>query len=587
MLRTSRSIAKLIRCLTLGTAGCAAIVSASTILTGCKDESQPEYWVDKLEDPSWRPRAIKRLEQFYEDTITKANKNTEAPEVQALLGKIVDPLTKTYVNNYAELDTKTRVSLIKLLASLRDKRTEPALKKAFEEFAKRPSTSKDDADIKWASRAASDLKLESLAGPMVEAFQKMKTSSMLGGITYRDLNDAMVSMPQQSWTGPLISMLEKEVTRPESAKDKDGIDKYRDQQFWQTTSAQVLGELKAAEAVEPLIKVMLDPSKVDFHLTTVLALVKIGKPAVDAAAKLLRAEPTDKLAAYNLNRIKDTTKGAKELPKDKPYVATAAVILGTLGRPEALPPMLEMLGKADNDTNRAVIAREIAKIPATPESKQAFKSTYEKISLESVVPPGMNALEMLTESAGQFYDPTMLPWLLERAEATKGGGEDKKALQSAITVTALKLAKPEQLDAVKGAVDKYGTKLEKDLYVQVEKLVKACGDRVACYLAEIEKSANQDQKNQFIGIKAGYMVPIYGSEQTRGEVIQRLDSIENAAVRFVAAQAIDQLSPKGSKEAAAELKKIIQKNIQSADQNKIQGDAPLKQVMYRIEARAE
>jgi hypothetical protein len=586
MLRKSRTLAKLIRCLTLGTAGCAAIASASTVLVGCKDESQPEYWVDKLNDSAWRPRAIKRLEQFYEDTITKANKNVDAPEVQALLGKIVDPLTRTYVDSYSELDTKTRVSLIKLLASLRDKRTEPALKKAFEEFAKRPSTSKDDADIKWASRAASDLKLESLGGPMIEAFQKMKTSSMLGGITYRDLNEAMISMPQKSWTGPLISMLEKEVTRPESAKDKDGIDKYRDQQFWQTTSAQVLGELQAPEAVEPLLKVLLDPSKVDFHSTSVLALVKIGKPSVDAATKLLHAEPTDKLAAYNLTRIKEATK-AKELPKDKPYIVMASIVLGTVGRPEALPAMRQALEKADNDTNRAVIAREMAKIPPTPESKQAFKSTFEKISLDSVVPPGMNALEMLSESAGQFYDSAMVPWLLERAEATKGGGEDKKALQSAITVTALKLAKPEQLDQVKAAVDKYGTKLEKDLYVQVEKLVKACGDRVACYLAEIEKSQNQDQKNQFVGIKAGYMVTIYGSEQTRGEVIQRLDSIDNSAVRFVAAQAIDYLSPKGSKEAAAELKKIIDKNIASADQNKVQADAPLKQVMYRIEARAE
>lgn len=586
MLRSPRTIAKLIRCLELGTAGALVTVTASTVLVGCKDESQPEYWVDKLDDPTWRPRAIKRLEQFYEDAITKANKDQEAPEVQALLNKIVDPLTKTYVDAYGDLDTKTRVSLIKLLASFRDKRTEPALKKAFEEFAKRPATSKDDADIKWASRAAADLKLESLGGPLVDAFQKLKASTMLGGISYRDMNEAMLAMPQKSWAGPLITMLEKEVTRPENAKDRDAVDKYRDQLFWQTTSAQVLGELEAAEAVEPLMKVMLDPTKADVAATAILALVKIGKPAVDTASKLIQAEPTEKLAAYNLTRIKEATK-AKELPKGKPYVATAAIVLGTIGRPEALPTMIQALEKADDDTNRAVIAREITKIPPTADSKQAFKTAFEKISIETVVPPGLNGLVMLAEAAGQFYDPTMIDWLLERAEATKGAGEDKKALQTAVTVTALKLAKPDQLDQVTGAVNKYGTKLEKDLLAQVEKLVKACGDRVACYLAEIEKSQNQDQKNQFVGIKAGYMIPILGSEQTREEVIQRLDSIENAAVRFVAAQAIDHLSPKGSKEAAGKLNKIIQKNIESADQNKIQADAPLKQVMYRIEARAD
>jgi len=584
MLRSSRSIALLIRALVLGTASTVGLGVLVTTVAGCKDESQPDYWVDKLEDPSWRPRAIKRLEQFFEDTVTRANKDVQNPEVQTLLNKIVDPLTKTYIDGYADLDTKTRVALIKLLASLRDKRTEPALKKAFDEFAKKPSGNKDDADIKWAARAATDLKLQSLGDPMLQAFMKMKTHTMLGGVVYRDLNEAMLAMPQQSWSGPLKQMLEAEIQRPETAKDKDKIDPYKDQQFWQTTSAEVLGILKDESAVEILMKALLDPSKADIGATALLALVKIGKPSVERATKLLKGGD-EKLAAFNLRRTQEVTK-AKEPPKDKPYIATAAIILGTAGRSEAIAPMIAALKNADNDTNRAVIARELTKLPATAESKEAFKAAFEQISIEAVVPPGLNALQMLTESAGQFYDPSLIDWLLVRAEETKGGGEDKKSLQGAITVTALKLAKPDQLVAVKAAVDKYGTKLEKDLYAQAEKLVKACGDRAACYLAEIEKSENQDQKNQFVGIKAGYMLAILGNEQTRDELITRMDAIENAALRYTAAAAIDYLSPKGSKEAADKLHRIIQKNKETGDSNKISGDAPLKQVMYRLETRA-
>lgn len=585
MLRTSRAIASLIRSLTLGTASTLGLAVMATSVVGCKDEGQPEYWVDKLEDPAWRPRAIKRLEQFYEDAITKANKDQSAPEVQALLGKIVDPLTKVYVDNYSDLDTKTRVSLIKLLASFRDKRTEPALKKALEEFAKRPSTSKDDADLKWAARAAGDLKLDSLADPLVQAFLKMRTSTMLGGITYRDLNEAMVAIAAKSWTQPLITVLQAEIVRPEGPKDKDKIDPFRDQLFWQTTAAQVLGEIGAVEAVEPLLKVMLDPAKGDVQATAVLALVKIGKPAADRAIKILDGSD-EKLIAYHYARIKEVTK-AKEPPKDNPELATAALVLGTIGRSEALQPMINALKKAEKDSNKAVIAREITKLPASAESKEAFKAAFEGLSLETVIPPGANALSSLAEYAGQFYDSTMIDWLLERAEATKGGGEDKKALQTSITVTAIKLAKPDQLDKVKAAVDKYGTKLEKDLYEQAEKLLKACGDRTACYLAEMEKSANQDQKTQFIAIKAGYMVGILGNEQTAGEIMERMGSFENAAVRFVAAQTIDHLLKKGSKDIAMQMKKVIDKNIESGDKDKIAGDAPLKQVMYRIEARAQ
>jgi hypothetical protein len=110
---------------------------------------------------------------------------------------------------------------------------------------------------------------------------------------------------------------------------------------------------------------------------------------------------------------------------------------------------------------------------------------------------------------------------------------------------------------------------------------------VQCYLAEVEKSENQEQSTQLKAVKACYMTGVFGTEQTRMDLIDRLGSIENAAIRYSVAQAIDFLSPKGSKEAAAKLDAIITKNEKSGDRNKVAGDAPLKQVMYRIESRAE
>ena len=50
-------------------------------------------------------------------------------------------------------------------------------------------------------------------------------------------------------------------------------------------------------------------------------------------------------------------------------------------------------------------------------------------------------------------------------------------------------------------------------------------------------------------MKDGYMIAILGNDGTRDELLGVLDSIENAAVRFVAGQAIDHLSPKGSQAA--------------------------------------
>lgn len=583
MLRFSRTTAALIRSLMLGTAAVTTTVAVSTVLVGCKNENEPEYWIDKLEDPKWRPRAVKRLSQFLDDALASANNDMQGEAVQGLLNKVVEPLTKSYVENYGEFDTNTRVSLIKLLADFRDPRAEPALKKAFEEFAKRPRTTQDETDIKWAVRAYGDMKLESLAPAVLGAFEKLQAHTQLGGVTYRDYSEAMVSAPSKQWSGTLIQLLGRPMADPRSAKTKeqarDMVDPFRDESFWQITAAQVLGELRDPEAVEPLLRVLLDPSKGAAATTALLALVKIGKPAVDRATKLLDGSDT-KLIDFHKEAIKKAT-GAKEAPAGNPAMPIAAAVIGLAGRQEGIAPMIKILESDAPDADKAVVAKELAKIPATEQSKTAFKKAFEAIPLDASV-QGTPALVLLAEAAGQFYDPGMIPWLLDRARNTKGGGEEKTALQQSLVMTALKLAKSDQFETVKKAAVSYDAK---DLIPHMEEVTKACGDKVDCYLTSIEKGDYQRKEKQLAGIKAGYMIGVLGDAAARDKLISALGSIENAAVRFVAAQTIDYLTPKGSDDVVKKLDEIIAKNKKSADQNKIAGDQPLQQVSYRLSAR--
>src|SRR5690606_25982104 len=106
-------------------------------------------------------------------------------------------------------------------------------------------------------------------------------------------------------------------------------------------AAQVLGLIKAPEAVEPLMKVLLNPEKGDVATTALLALVKIGKPSVDRASKLLQNDD-DKLATYYKAKIQKAT-DAKEPPKEPVQIAIAAAILGTSGRGEAVDAMVKVL----------------------------------------------------------------------------------------------------------------------------------------------------------------------------------------------------------------------------------------------------
>lgn len=582
MLRPSRASFALIRSLMLGAAVVSSTVVASTVLVGCKDDSQPEYWVDKLDDPKWRPRAVKRLTQFLDDALTRAENNHDDPHVKTLEDQLATPLTQVYVESYGDLDTKTRVTLIKLLADFRDERTIPALKKAFEEFAKRPRETKDEQDIKWAIRAYGDMKSKELAPSVLKAFEGLKAHTQLGGIAYKDYSKGMVDAPDPAWESALIAKLGEKIKHPTAGKNKqqqrDLIDPYRDQLFWQVTAAQVLGELKSTAAVEPLIKVVLDPSKGDVATTALLALVKIGKPAVDRAVKVL--DENDPLVTYAKERIKEAT-DADKLPEGNPALASAAAIIGMAGRADGIPPLVAALEGKLEEEDKALIARELPKMPPTDESKAAFKKAFESISLDTTI-QGTPALMILGESAATYYDSTMVDWLLDRAQNTKGSGEAMTGLQQTLVSSAIKIAKADQWDAVLKAAEKYKVS---DLTKIVDPIVKACGDKVDCYLDQIEKTDNQSEKNQLAGIKAAYMIGVLGDTKARDSLVERLTSIDNDAVHYAALGSIDKLSPKAAPEVVDKLEEMIEKNEKSADPGKLSKNQPLKQIAYRISVR--
>ena len=594
MFRTSRTIASIIRNLTLGTAATLATATLATSLMSCKDESQPEYWVDKLEDGAYRARAVKRLDQFFEDAVTKANKNMDDPNVKALLDKIVVPLTNCYVNHYADFgsDVKTRVSLIKLISAFRDPRTEPALKKALEEFVKKPTKSGDETDIRWAFRADEDLKLPGLSDALLQTFMKVELHSPLGELVKKDLRECMIANLDKAWAPSLRKLLEGEM--PEFKPETQAT--VKNQAYWQILAALLLGDLGDAEAVRPLMKVVLDPNKGPVAVTAILALVKIGDPSVQAALKLLTGEDKE-LVEYHLAKVKAAT-GAKEAPKDEPYVWMAATILGTTGSPKAAAPMIEALKTTKQDGNKAKILAELAKLPPTPQIKAAFQEGFAALKMDTMM-PGLNAPAgpILVEAAfSRFYDPGMLDWLLEYTEGAELSSDNKVAFQLTVLTTAMKLAKPSQMGTVKALIPKWGEKAGKDskdkyledkLYRQAEAVAKECGEKVACYLEYVSKSDTQKKENEFGGIKAAYMIAVFGDENAAKELVNRIDMLENASIAASALYAIDFLLPKGSEEVADKFKEILAAHEKTADQHTMQSDAVIREVMYRVRARAK
>jgi hypothetical protein len=599
MPRTVRPIAKGLRALTVAATTAArsvvpllpiaALATSAATVAGCADENDPMTHVDRLKDPATRPGAVNRLVQFFEDAMTRDEKNREGPTVKPLLDKIVKPMNEVCVAG--DLDERTNSKLIKFMSDARHADGEPCIVKALKDY--KPDSTEED--IRWAARAVGAMKLKGAAGPLLDVFTKMKPSKPKAGAMYRDVYDAVTSLADPSWESTLIANLDKPVNDPK--KRESLLDEV---QWSMVTSAKVLGDIKSEKAVPSLIKVMLTPAKADAHMTSVLALVKIGKPATTAAIALLKGENKELLEYSKVEALKgygDKPNADQIKQATNAYVATAALILATIGRDESGAPLMEAIDKAE-DVPRAIIARELPKLPKSPATIEAWQKAFEKTTLGLSLPPaGQNARESLLDSAPTFFDASLVPWLIKQAESAKGDETDISGFKETSMLAIMKMMKADQLADVEkfaggknlgadGKPSTVGKAFEKEM-AQAKALLQACGDKVECYLAKLADPAAQDEKQQFTGIKAIYMVGILGSPAVRDQLLELMPKLKNSAIRGLAASVIDFYSPKGDKAIADKLQKIVDDVDAKKDPNLMATQSHFRYTIYRLAAKAQ
>jgi hypothetical protein len=547
----------------------AALCAALASFAGCGDESQPDYWVKKLDDRATRVEAVKRLMQFYEDGLNKAGQKRDAPEVKALADKIVGPMAKTYTTG--DLDERTRVELLRALAGTRDPAAREAVVKALRDYAAGTATAEE---AKQAAGYVKQLKVAEAAGPLYEAYAKTKVADEKARVAAQPLREAMVALADASWKGKLVEA----VGRPIDPKGPEG----RNEVYWQTVASDVLGELKAPEAVRPLFRLVLQPEKREVAPGAVVSLIKIGKGSVGPMVDVLSGKDAE------MAQLAKASAGGDPIKLDA-HLANAAIVLGSVGRAEALPALAGALGKVERDVTRAIIGREVAKLPAGAEGVKALEDAYERIKGPAPIPPQNDpARAVLADAAGQFMDASVVPWLLKQVRESKGEPEERDAVQVALLKTAIKLMKKDQADQVRPAVEAEGTPREKQEFKQAAALLEACGDKVDCYLGKLDAPAlaEADAPDSYTGVKAAFMAGVLGTEATRGELVKRLPKMKNAPIKFVMLLAVDHLSPKGDAKAADELQKMYDEGRARDDEALSRANAPMLQIIPRLRARA-
>ncbi|MRG95145.1 HEAT repeat domain-containing protein [Polyangium spumosum] len=591
MFRNARRIYPTLRSLLLGAVVASGVTVATSAVVGCGgDENDPATHVKKLSDPATRVPAVSRLVQFFEDAMTKDNKDRNGPNVKPLLDKIVEPMSQLCATG--DLDEKTQSKVVKFLSDARDARGAPCLIKTLKDY--KPDSTEED--VRAAARGVGPMKAKEAAGPLFEAFTKLRHSKPKASLITRDVHDALLDLADPSWESQCTTIIGKPIA------DRKDINVLKDEFYHQITCAEILGQLKAASAVKPLIKIVLSPVKADAQATAIYALIKIGKPSIDPTVKLLQGGDSELMDYAKGEFLKANTgadgkvQDAAKKMADTAYVAPAALILGSIGREEAVQPMIDAIAKAD-DTGKVVIARELLKLPTSDTALKAVQGVYEKTSITMTIPPGVGAREQLLETMGYLFDASLVPWMVKNALDAKGEDADLEPMRASTLLAVTKLMKADQVAEVDklfnskttGPDNKpstLGKGFEKE-YKMATELLKECGDKLDCYFGKLADPNSHVGDKQFIGIKSAYMVGVLGGDAARPKLVELLPKITNAATKFISVQVIDRRSAKGDATIAGQLQKMVDEAEATKDSNKIAAVNPFKTVIYRLNARGQ
>lgn len=546
---------------------------AATSLTACADENDPATWVKRLDDPAQRTPAIKRLGEFYGDALNNApdKKNAkEDPKVKAVLDVVVEPLAKQYLAG--NLDEKTRKELIKALGDMADPRASQAFAKALTDY----EPGKNDDDVKFSAQATTNMakagKLtdQGLIDALWTCFSKFQISKAKSINLVQDLTNAIIAAKHPSW-GP--KAVEK-VSQPfnPAPDDKFANDQF---EFTQGTSIRVIGLLKFAGGVKPLVTALLTPSKASMRNAIRNALLKMPKEAEGALIGALKGTDADTNALY-----KNYPNGAGIVMLSEP--------LAYLSRPATRDALLETVNATDDDTIQTIVALNLVHFPKDPNVQKAFLATYNKVDPQTSVQLGGGfGRAVMLSAASHFYDPAMTDFFLKEVAAAKGTSAD--AVQAAGLLSAIRVMPASKKQDVNDAIEKTlgkGPATEKDLFKGAAGVLDKCKEDANCYASFLDQPIPSAADGRFAFTKACYMAATYGNDATRGVLVSKIDKVKDPGVRLAMAEAIEFLGPKGDVSAADAFDKIVDADAASGNASLKMADDALAKVSLILRSRA-
>lgn len=590
----------------------------SSLVVGCRDENDPEYWLDYMYDRPWREKSLKTLNEIFNKAMQDNQSDVNSPAVK----KLVDLMVPELIKGYKEFtrDKFNRTEIIKLLAQMKDPR-------AGEIFLDGLSSAEpgDSLTFQTAANAAARLGLEPAIGPILAAHQKIVTDrSRRPGATFtvseNEIEQAVISSLQ-------TLLIKHPNTSQKSAVVKvlcDISETWDDLQELRLNmkALKALGKIGDPAAIPTLIKGIAFKGRRQ----------PIGLGQI-AFASLQQIPDRDKVVDAVLAFAKREDKSFNAFFKDELamdplmknptwYLQQAEVFFGMLNYPS--PKVVEFLTAELNHTEPDALDEETAKMELQIQFEAtgwaAMRRNWAAVALAElqqksalpIIAARLNGKDKLQpeEMVGYvramgllLYPDESCGTLLKVAKEGDDSLRDKAYYNASLMcgkdfLTAIEKS-ISKIDCEKIVAERFpgesGTQEEKDgarnecnimknrliEYADRIKFGMKCGQDVACYGKELESAKGNQKDRALYGL---YMIARDNpgkKEEIIKLLIKNLDTPNKSAI-LTTASVLDKLTPNGGKELEAAIETVYKK-IRASYKAEAR---ELESVMGRIHARS-
>jgi len=441
------------------------------------------------------------------------------------------------------------------LRDLNDRKAEPALIEAFKNAEDKPEVREKIAEIfhKWGTQQAVEVMLAAIdytAGPSSEG-RKAKRINLMN----QKIASALGALGDQKAVQPLIRLM-KTTKTPEvqratiralaKLKAKDAVEDLI--KFSEDTTVDkivrmnaifALGEIADPRAVDSLV-LSLYRDKAFYFFQAGLALVKIGEPAIPALVK-----------AMNGNNLE-----AKQMLEGNPEVlegvleANSSKVLGDIGSPEAVQPLLDMIKKVekwDAEMNRMVTITRLINALGAIGDKRGLEPALKYMAQEL-----WDVRTICATAVNNISDRSAVAAMLKFA-ATGAHPKTRIPIIEAIGNLGTDEILP-QLEKLKENPEDPEVEKALDLTIQRLQAYRQCQSNADCWIGKLA------DPNPVVKEKAAYELGRLGEEKAVDGLIKIMRD-ENENVRYAVMFAFDRI---GSGKVIPEIEKLVEEEKDSA-----------------------